>query len=176
MKETFGQRLARLRKAKGLTQEDIAEKIMISSQAVSKWENDLSAPDIQTLITLSEILSVSLDELMGKEVEKATTFLNPQEKKDFSKMTLKIKVLSKNNDKVSINIPMALVQVCLETGMELPQINGSKSLSSVDLTKILNLVEQGVIGELLTIDSDDGDHISIVVEWYENSNNSWCKH
>ena len=79
-------------------------------------------------------------------------------------MTLKIKVLSKNNDKVSINIPMALVQVCLETGMDLPQINGSKSLSSVDLKKILNLVEQGVIGELLTIDNDDGAHISIVVE------------
>ena len=65
---------------------------MISSQAVSKWENDLSAPDNQTLITLSEILSVSLDELMGKEVEKATTVFNPQEKKDFSKMTLKIKM------------------------------------------------------------------------------------
>ena len=39
MKETFGQRLLRLRKAKGLTREDIASRVTISPQAVSKWEN-----------------------------------------------------------------------------------------------------------------------------------------
>ena len=55
MNETFGQRLARLRKEKGFTQEDIADKINISPQAVSKWENDISSPDIQTLIKLSDI-------------------------------------------------------------------------------------------------------------------------
>lgn len=42
MKETFGQRFVRLRKEKGFTQEDIASKINISAQAVSKWENDIS--------------------------------------------------------------------------------------------------------------------------------------
>ena len=40
MKESFGQRFQRLRKAKGYTQEQIAEKVNISYQAVSKWEND----------------------------------------------------------------------------------------------------------------------------------------
>ena len=40
--ETFGQRLSRIRKEKGLTQEDIAKRIVISPQAVSKWENDVS--------------------------------------------------------------------------------------------------------------------------------------
>ncbi|MDD7735274.1 MAG: helix-turn-helix transcriptional regulator [Bacillales bacterium] len=67
MNETFGQRLARLRKEKGFTQEDIADKINISPQAVSKWENDISSPDIQTLIKLSDIFEVSLDDLLGKE-------------------------------------------------------------------------------------------------------------
>ena len=66
MNETFGQRLARLRKEKGFTQEDIADKINISPQAVSKWENDISSPDIQTLIKLSDIFEVSLDDLLGK--------------------------------------------------------------------------------------------------------------
>ena len=42
MKETFGQRFSRLRKKLGLKQEDIAEKVNISSQAVSKYENDLT--------------------------------------------------------------------------------------------------------------------------------------
>lgn len=67
MKETFGQRFSRLRKAKGLRQEDIAEKINISPQAVSKWENDISLPDITILSELSDLLGVSLDELLGKE-------------------------------------------------------------------------------------------------------------
>ena len=64
MKETFGQRLARLRREKGLTQEEIAEKIGISPQAVSKWENDVSSPDISIIISLSEILDVTTDELL----------------------------------------------------------------------------------------------------------------
>ena len=66
-KETFGHRLTRLRKEKKLTQEDIAQKINISPQAVSKWENDISYPDINSLLILSDILGVSIDELCGKQ-------------------------------------------------------------------------------------------------------------
>ena len=68
MKETFGQRLARLRKQKGLTQDEIADKIGISPQAVSKWENDISSPDITIILSLSDILDVSTDELLGKDI------------------------------------------------------------------------------------------------------------
>ena len=67
MAETFGQRLSRLRKEKGMTQEEIASKITISPQAVSKWENDISSPDILVLSNLADILGVSVDELLGRE-------------------------------------------------------------------------------------------------------------
>ena len=67
MKETFGQRLSRIRKEKGYTQEDIASRITISPQAVSKWENDISSPDILILSNLADILDVSVDELLGRE-------------------------------------------------------------------------------------------------------------
>ena len=67
MNESFGQRLSRLRKEKGLTQEEIAKRITISPQAVSKWENDLSSPDILVLSSLADILGVSVDELLGRE-------------------------------------------------------------------------------------------------------------
>ena len=67
MDETFGQRLSRIRKEKGLTQEDIAKRIVISPQAVSKWENDVSSPDILVLSSLADILGVSVDELLGRE-------------------------------------------------------------------------------------------------------------
>lgn len=67
MQETFGQRIQRLRKQKGLTQEDIAKRITISPQAVSKWENDASSPDISMIGDLADILGVSVDELLGRE-------------------------------------------------------------------------------------------------------------
>ena len=67
MKETFGQRLSRLRKEKGLTQEEIASRITISPQAVSKWENGNSEPDLDTLNKLADILNCSVDSLLGRE-------------------------------------------------------------------------------------------------------------
>lgn len=164
MKETFGQRLSKFRKEKNLTQEEISEKVNVSPQAVSKWENDLSIPDIETILKLSEILDVSLDLLLGKETNSEKAQILPKEdRKDSNKLILKIKVLSKS-DKVIINLPVALIKVCLETGMSMPQINGNETLSKIDFNKILELVEQGVIGELLSIESEDGDKVSIIVE------------
>ena len=70
MNETFGQRIQRLRKQKGLTQEDVAKRITISPQAVSKQENDASSPDITMIGDLADILGVSVDELLGREEKK----------------------------------------------------------------------------------------------------------
>ena len=79
MKETFGQRLARLRKEKGLTQEEVASKIVISPQAVSKWENGNSEPDLNTLNQLADIFDVSVDELLGRENNKEVKEEQPKE-------------------------------------------------------------------------------------------------
>jgi len=78
IKETFGQRFARLRKAKGLTQEAVASKLNISGQAVSKWENDLSAPDISILPDLADILGISVDALLGREKDDVVKIATPQ--------------------------------------------------------------------------------------------------
>ena len=66
MNETLGKRIAQYRKEQSLTQENLAERLGISSQAVSKWENDLSCPDISILPQLAEALGVTTDELLGK--------------------------------------------------------------------------------------------------------------
>ena len=72
MKKTLGMMIAELRKEKGLTQLELAEKMGVTDKAVSKWERDLSCPDINSLPNLAEILGVSVDELMQikKEAEK----------------------------------------------------------------------------------------------------------
>lgn len=164
MNETFGQRFSRLRKNKGLTQEDVATRINITAQAVSKWENDISSPDISILPELADMLCVSLDELLGKDVIKPMEILPDGQRKDINKLILRIIVDSEDGDKVRVNLPLAIVKLCIETGMSLPEVNGSKALQNVDLTQVLALAEKGVIGELVRIDSADGDHVVIVVE------------
>ncbi|CAM4142839.1 transcriptional regulator [Bacillus wiedmannii] len=61
---SLGQQLKRLRESKGFSQEDVAKKIGVTRQAVYKWENDKSCPDIENLILLSEMYNVTLDELI----------------------------------------------------------------------------------------------------------------
>ena len=63
-KKTFGNLVNQLRKAKGMTQADLAEKMGITDKAVSKWERDLSYPDIASIPHLAEILGVTVDELL----------------------------------------------------------------------------------------------------------------
>ena len=65
-KVTMGKRIADLRKQKGMTQEQLANQVGVTAQAVSKWENDLSCPDISVLPQLAEVLGVTTDELLGK--------------------------------------------------------------------------------------------------------------
>ena len=63
-KETFGNMVAALCKEKGMTQLELAEKMGVTDKAVSKWERDLSFPDVSSIPKLAEILEVSVDELM----------------------------------------------------------------------------------------------------------------
>ena len=71
MKKTLGTMIAELRKQHGMTQLELAEKMGVTDKAVSKWERDLSCPDINSLPNLAEVLGVSVEELMQikKEAE-----------------------------------------------------------------------------------------------------------
>lgn len=67
MEQTIGKRIMENRKRLGLTQDALAEKLGVTAQAVSKWENDQSCPDITTLPKLAEIFGISTDALLGYE-------------------------------------------------------------------------------------------------------------
>ena len=60
----FGAFVAELRKEKGITQKELAEKLCISDKAISKWETGNSIPDVSLLVPLAEILDVSVTELL----------------------------------------------------------------------------------------------------------------
>ena len=65
----FGENLKTLRKQKGFSQEELATRLHVVRQTISKWEKNLSVPDADTLIRLAEILEVSVSELLGANIE-----------------------------------------------------------------------------------------------------------
>ena len=165
MDMTIGKRIAHLRKEKGLTQEELAQHMGISPQAVSKWENDQTCPDISALPKLARLFGVTVDELLeGKEALPAVRMLPPEERKDVKDMILRVSLDSAEGDKIRVNLPMALMEIAMEIGMEMPQINGNDALKGIDMKKVLEMVRLGFVGNLVEVDSADGDRIRIFVE------------
>ena len=64
-KEKFGTFLSQLRREKGMTQKDLAEKLFVSDKAVSKWERGLSLPDVALLQPLADLMGVTISELLS---------------------------------------------------------------------------------------------------------------
>lgn len=75
----FKENLKKLRKEKNISQEQLAEKLNISRQAISKWESGKAYPDIDNLILLRDIFNVSLDELMVNEKTDKGKSINQEE-------------------------------------------------------------------------------------------------
>ncbi len=71
----FNEKLIQHRKERGMTQEELADRLSVSRQTVSKWENGECMPDAEKFIRLSDILGISLDELVGREAEVAPIVL-----------------------------------------------------------------------------------------------------
>ena len=169
MEQTLGMRIALLRKQKPMTQEELAEKMEVSSQAVSKWENDLSCPDIQSLPRLARLLArllgVTMDELLsGKSQE--VQMLRPEERKSLDQLTLRVRVTGNEGDKIKVNVPMPLVKVALELGMDIiPGVNpGMEGFKNFDLNQVMELAERGLIGRIVEMESADGSRVEVVVD------------
>lgn len=169
MPNTMGNRLCTLRKQRNLTQDQLAEAMGVSAQAVSKWENDLSCPDITMLPNLADYFQVSIDSLLRDESHLETPQVVPPEiRKPFEKLLLKIKVRDDDGARVNLNLPLSLIKLGLEMGMEtgmLGQINGkTDALKNIDFAAIFQLAEAGVIGKLVEVDDGDGCLVDIYIE------------
>ena len=129
--DTIGKRIAYHRREKELTQEELAQKLGLSAQAVSKWENDQTCPDIQLLPTLCGILGITTDELLSGKPQPAVQMATTQTKKKLEDMVLRIVVDTDEGDKVRINLPMPLIKIAMEVGVQLPQITAAYAASAV---------------------------------------------
>lgn len=153
---SFGTKLQELRKEKGMTQEELANDLAITPQSVSKWENEQSTPDLDTLVKIAKILGVSCDYLLGNEVEAKVSVKEP------NKLLLKLVVDSTDGDKVKINLPLSVVKTLIEAGSL--KLGDNNILEKIDFNMIFLMIDNGTIGKLLEVDSADGDHVAIFVE------------
>ena len=115
---------------------------------------------------LAKILGVSVDELLSgkQELQPVVTLVPEDQRKDIKDMMLRIVVDSADGDKVRVNLPMALVQLAMEMGMEMPQVSGNDALKDIDWAQVMELVRHGAMGNLVEVESVDGDVVRIFVE------------
>ena len=94
---SFGENLISLRKQMGWSQDDLANNLNLSRQAISKWENDTSKPDIDNVKKISKIFSVTIDDLLNNEVpkEKAVALdVKKEEKKERTITIVKLMIIA----------------------------------------------------------------------------------
>ncbi len=165
MQENIGANIARLRREHNMKQDELAEMLDVTPQAVSKWENGASMPDIALLPKLANIFGVTIDDLFGADrtPEPDVQMVPPEKRKSFDEMILRVRVQD-GGDKVNVNLPLPLVKLALEIGMTMPNVNtGNVDLSKVDFNHIIKLVENGVIGKLVEVEGSDGETVVIEV-------------
>ncbi len=155
---SLGSKIAFYRKKLSLTQEELAEKCSVTPQAVSKWENDISAPDIALIPVLAQLFGISCDELLGVETEKVRAV--PQQLVDLNKVLLKIKVDSAEGDKVNLNLPIMLAEPFLKN----VNVSGKDALRGIDFAQLIELVKSGAVGKIMEVNSAEGDVVEIWVE------------
>ena len=119
----------------------------------------------EQILTMVKEGSISIDEGLEliNAIESKESVKEPQ-RKTLNKRLIRIVVDSKDGEKVRVNIPLSLAKIGLDLGSQL-NIDGQKlNLQGIDLDKILDQIDEDTHGELLTVDSEKGDHVRIFID------------
>lgn len=163
---TLGEKIQEQRKLKGLTQDELAEKLGVTAQAVSKWERGTSMPDVALLPEIANIFEITIDSLFGNEKEPEVQMVPVENRKKIDEMYLRVNVVD-GGDKIKVNVPLSLLIVCLEAGIPVENMvsvgDAKVDMSKIDLKKIIDLAERGIIGKIVEIEGEDGENIVVEV-------------
>lgn len=156
---TLGERIAAYRKMVNLTQEQLSEKCGVTAQAVSKWEHNVTAPDITLIPRLAEIFNVSCDELLG--ARRAETIAVDPSTIDIGKMLLKIKAETAEGEKVDVSMPLSVAELEFKDAISFGKEDGK--MSRIEMKQLISLVKNGAVGKLMEVEAD-GEKVEIWVE------------
>ena len=158
---TIGQNIAFFRKRKNMTQEELAEKMSVTAQAVSKWECDTSYPDITVLQRLSKVLGVNSAAILDGEERLVEIKEAPQEVIDRRVAVFEVRT---NGTTVLARFPVPAIQKAIENGT-LERRVGEDDFEEISC--ILGMIDSGLVGRLVDVETK-GAHILITVEAYED--------
>lgn len=163
---TLGRRIQALRKEQALTQDALAERMDVTPQAVSKWENDQSCPDIMSLPKLARELHTTVDTLLTGE--SAAPPALPQKKPE--ELIVRISIHPEDEARVCLNLPFTVFRLGALHNLisftfhanegELDAEALAQQLAQVDFHAIVRLIEQGARGMLVNA----GDTLTIWTE------------
>lgn len=160
----LGKSISEKRKSKGMTQEELASNLGVSPQAVSKWENNLSCPDITLLPEIAHIFNISVDELLNAEKKDAYTSHTPKTKEEpiseeapaSGKKITKLVMIREFNGKIStIKVPISVVRLGLNIGAVFGGLTNDQA-NSVEAA-----IKSGIVGEIVNIEGDNGEKMII---------------
>lgn len=89
----IGRRIKNLRAEHNISQEQLSEKIYVTRQTISSWENDKSYPDLNSLIRMSEVFNITIDNLVKGDIIKMKEKINQDDRKKFSRESTKFTLL-----------------------------------------------------------------------------------
>lgn len=188
-RETLGRRIARMRLEHAMTQERLANIANVSAQAVSKWENDQSYPDILLLPLLAETFGVTVDELLGvgdaavrtasapssasepAQEPELESGLEPEPEPapqpepervtdiDGPASHVRLRVIRAGRDAVNLTIPLAAARLVTNVASYFPE----RLIEGVDIAGLFQGAQNAGKGTLVDVD-DDHDHVIITLE------------
>lgn len=161
---TIGQNIAELRKKKGLTQEELAEKMCVTAQAVSKWERDASYPDVTVLSTLAQALGVSVAAIV--EGEQSAPELKEAAPDVIARRVVCIKVHVGPDMDMKVQFPVTALKKMMDNGVLKQMIDDDEDYSQIS-GLLESAVEMGCVGPIMSVDNNDMQ-VRIAVEDYES--------
>ena len=141
----FGENLKTLRKQKGFSQEELAVRLHVVRQTVSKWEKNLSVPDADTLIRLAEILEVSVSELLGTKIESENVASDVAEQ--LSRINEQLAIKNRRSRRIwkVVAIVLAiivLVNIFIAVFFRVPDLNGNIQNSQPAINEETQIIEE----------------------------------
>ena len=126
----FSENLKTLRKQNGFSQEELASKLHVVRQTISKWEKNLSVPDADTLIRLAEILEVSVSQLLGSKIETENGNVTNDVAEQLSRINEQLAIKNRHSRRIwkAIAIILAvffLISVFIIMSLSVPDLNNS---------------------------------------------------
>ena len=163
---SLGRRIQTLRKAQSLTQEALAERMGVTPQAVSKWENDLSCPDIMSLPQLARELHTTVDTLLtGESADAPAAPVKPPEE-----LIIRMALRPEDGALFCLNLPFTVFRLgtlhhlitftCNAGEGDIDVEKMVQQMKQVDFHALVRLIEQGARGTLVNV----GDLLTIWTE------------